>query len=202
MQMLEVFFPGLTEIADERLPLWPDYSAPWSILSYDESGLISQMGEILSEEPVFIHPTARIGDNVEIEGPCYIGPNAEIRHSAYLRKGAWICSGALVGHSSEVKNSILLPGSKAPHFNYVGDSIVGIDANLGAGVKLSNVRNDRREILVTMRDGARVETGLKKMGAIIGDGCQLGCNTVTNPGALVLPHTMIRPNVTLSGWNC
>lgn len=202
MQMLEVFFPGLTEIADERLPLWPDYSAPWSILSYDESGLISQMGEILSEEPVFIHPTARIGDNVEIEGPCYIGPNAEIRHSAYLRKGAWICSGALVGHSSEVKNSILLPGSKAPHFNYVGDSIVGIDANLGAGVKLSNVRNDRREILVTMRDGARVETGLKKMGAIIGDGCQLGCNTVTNPGALVLPRTMIRPNVTLSGWNC
>ena len=202
MQMLEVFFPGLTEIADERLPLWPDYSAPWSILSYDEFGLISQMGEILSEEPVFIHPTARIGDNVEIEGPCYIGPNAEIRHSAYLRKGAWICSGALVGHSSEVKNSILLPGSKAPHFNYVGDSIVGIDANLGAGVKLSNVRNDRREILVTMRDGARVETGLRKMGAIIGDGCQLGCNTVTNPGALVLPRTMIRPNVTLSGWNC
>lgn len=202
MQMLEVFFPGLTEIADESLPLWPDSSAPWSILSYGESGLIAQMGEILSEEPVFIHPTARIGDNVEIEGPCYIGPHAEIRHSAYLRKGAWICSGALVGHSTEVKNSILLPGSKAPHFNYVGDSIVGIDANLGAGVKLSNVRNDRREILVTMRDGTRVETGLRKMGAIIGDGCQLGCNTVTNPGALILPRTMIHPNVTLSGWNC
>ena len=117
MQMLEVFFPGLTEISDERLPLWPDSSAPWSILSYDESGLIAQMEEILFEDgPVFIHPTARIGDNVKIEGPCYIGPEVEIRHSAYLRKGTWICSGALVGHSSEVKNSILLPGSNAPHF--------------------------------------------------------------------------------------
>ena len=200
--MLEVFFPGLTEISDERLPLWPDSSAPWSILSYDESGLIAQMEEILFEDgPVFIHPTARIGDNVKIEGPCYIGPEVEIRHSAYLRKGAWICSGALVGHSSEVKNSILLPGSNAPHFNYVGDSIVGIGTNLGAGVKLSNVRNDRREILVTMEDGTRINTGLRKMGAIIGDGCQLGCNTVTNPGALLLPRTMISPNVTVSGWN-
>ena len=202
MGMLEVFFPGLAEIADEKLPVWPESSAPWSILSYDESGLLAQMGDLLSEEgSVFIHPTAIIGDFVEIEGPCYIGPGAEIRHSAYLRKGTWICSGALVGHSSEVKNSILLPDSKAPHFNYVGDSIIGIGANLGAGVKLSNVRNDRREILVTMEDGGRVETGLRKMGAIIGDGCQLGCNAVTNPGALLMPGTMINPNVTVSGWN-
>ncbi len=202
MGMMEVFFPGLAEFADEKLPAWPESSAPWSILSYDESGLLAQMGELLSEEgSVFIHPTATIGDFVEIEGPCYIGPGAEIRNSAYLRKGAWICSGALVGHSSEVKNSILLPDSKAPHFNYVGDSIIGIGANLGAGVKLSNVRNDRREILVTMDDGERVETGLRKMGAIIGDGCQLGCNAVTNPGALLMPGTMINPNVTVSGWN-
>ena len=151
MEMLEIFFPGLSELSNEKLPVWRDLSAPWKILSYGESGLLSQMEEMLSEkESVFIHPNAIIGDSVRIEGPCYIGPGAEIRHSAYLRKGSWICSGALVGHSSEIKNSILLPGSKAPHFNYVGDSILGIGANLGAGVKLSNVRNDRREILVTM----------------------------------------------------
>lgn len=202
MEMLEIFFPGLSELSNEKLPVWPDLSAPWKILSYGESGLLSQMGEMLSgKESVFIHPNAIIGDSVRIEGPCYIGPGAEIRHSAYLRKGSWICSDALVGHSSEIKNSILLPGSKAPHFNYVGDSILGIGANLGAGVKLSNVRNDRREILVTMEDGGRIETGLRKMGAIIGDGCQLGCNAVTNPGALLIPGTMINPNVTVSGWN-
>lgn len=202
MEMLEIFFPGLSELSNEKLPVWRDLSAPWKILSYGESGLLSQMEEMLSEkESVFIHPNAIIGDSVRIEGPCYIGPGAEIRHSAYLRKGSWICSGALVGHSSEIKNSILLPGSKAPHFNYVGDSILGIGANLGAGVKLSNVRNDRREILVTMEDGGRIETGLRKMGAIIGDGCQLGCNAVTNPGALLIPGTMINPNVTVSGWN-
>ncbi len=200
--MLEVFFPGLSEVSSEKLPVWPDLSTPWTILSHGESGLLAQMEQMLSEkDSVFIHPSAKIGDSVRIEGPCYIGSGAEIRHSAYLRKGSWICSGALVGHSSEIKNSILLPGSKAPHFNYVGDSILGIGANLGAGVKLSNVRNDRREIMITMEDGGRIETGLRKMGAIIGDGCQLGCNTVTNPGALLMPGTMVDPNVTVSGWN-
>ena len=202
MGLLEVFFPGLSEMTQEKMPIWPDIAAPWSILSYGDSGLLAQMEELMPEgEGVFIHPSAIIGESVRIEGPCYVGSGAEIRHSAYLRKGSWICSDALVGHSSEVKNSILLPGSKAPHFNYVGDSILGIGVNLGAGVKLSNVRNDRRAILVTMEDGERVETGLRKMGAIIGDGSQLGCNAVTNPGALLMPGTMVNPNVTVSGWN-
>ena len=101
---------------------------------------------------------------LELMGPCYIGANAEIRHSAYLRKGSWICEGAVVGHSTEVKNSIFLPNSKAPHFNYVGDSILGFDVNIGAGVKLSNVRNDRGEILVCKENGERVKSGLRKLG--------------------------------------
>ena len=126
--------------------------------------------------------------------------NCEIRHSAFLRKGSWICEDSVVGHSSEIKNSILLPGSKAPHFNYVGDSILGFGVNLGAGTKLSNVRNDRGLVKVTMRDGSKVETGLKKMGSLIGNYAQLGCNVVTNPGSILEPMVMVSPNVTVSGW--
>jgi len=149
---------------------------------------------------VFIHPDAEIGEFVRIEGPSYVGANAEIRHSAYLRKGSWICDGAVVGHSSEVKNSILLPNSKAPHFNYVGDSILGFGVNIGAGVKLSNVRNDGGDIAVTLENGERVDTGLRKLGALIGDDSQLGCNVVTNPGSIIVPCSMISPNETVTGW--
>ena len=162
---------------------------------------MAQIEEIAGKEGgVFIHPSASIGDFVKIEGPCFIGPKAEIRHSAYLRKGSWICEGAIVGHSSEVKNSILLPGAKAPHFNYVGDSIVGIDVNLGAGAILSNVRNDGRNIFVTLEDGSRFDSGFRKMGALIGDGSQLGCNVVTNPGSILTPDSMIPPNESVKGW--
>jgi NDP-sugar pyrophosphorylase family protein len=150
--------------------------------------------------PIIIHRSAKIGSFVRIEGPCYIGADSEIRHSSYLRKGSWICRGAVVGHSTEVKNSILLPNAKAPHFNYVGDSILGIDCNLGAGTKLSNVRNDRREIIVTIEDGSRVYTGLRKLGALVGDRSQLGCNVVTNPGAILTPFSMIPPNGTVNGF--
>ena len=147
-----------------------------------------------------IHPSASIGEFVRIEGACFIGAGAEIRHSAYLRNGSWICEGAGVGHCSEVKNSILLPNSKAPHFNYVGDSILGVDTNLGAGTKLSNVRNDRREIMATLSDGSKVNTGLVKMGALVGDGSQLGCNVVTNPGAILASGSMVAPDETVTGW--
>ncbi len=105
-----------------------------------------------------------------------------------------------MGHSSEIKNSVLLPGSKAPHFNYVGDSILGISVNIGAGVKLSNVRNDRKEVTIKMENGERLGTGLRKLGALIGDGSQLGCNVVTNPGTIIAPSSMISPNETISGW--
>ena len=99
-----------------------------------------------------------------------------------------------------MKNSILLPDSKAPHFNYVGDSIIGIGVNIGAGAKLSNVRNDRREVFVTLEGGKRFGSGLMKFGALIGDNSQLGCNVVTNPGTIIPPGTMISPNITVGGW--
>ena len=201
MVLLARLFPAMHEKTGEGVPSWENSEEPWEILSPGDNGLISQLLQMQGlQEGVFIHPDASIGECVRIEGPCYIGANAEIRHSAYLRKGSWICEGAVVGHSSEVKNSVLLPYSKAPHFNYVGDSILGFGVNIGAGVKLSNVRNDRGEVVVTLENGERIDTGLRKLGALIGDGSQLGCNVVTNPGAMVAPSSMIAPNETITGW--
>ena len=147
---------------------------------------------------IFIDPTAIIGPSTHIIGPCYIGANAQIRHAAYIRENSWICRDAVVGHCSEVKHSILLPGAKAPHFNYVGDSILGSAVNLGAGVKLSNLRNDGGEVFTRWND-ERLGTGLRKFGAILGEGCQLGCKSVTNPGVVLGPNSMVSPNSTITG---
>ena len=201
MVLLDMLFPGISKLDGGVVPYWDNPDEPWTILSQTEKGIVSQLTRLVgSDDGVIIHPSAKIGDYVRIEGPCYIGAKAEIRHSAYLRKGSWICEGAIVGHSSEIKNSVLLPGSKAPHFNYVGDSILGFGVNLGAGVKLSNVRNDGRSVIVTMEDGERIETGLRKLGSLIGDHSQLGCNVVTNPGAILAPSSMVSPNETVTGW--
>tara|TARA_B100000287_G_scaffold330540_1_gene315234 strand:+ start:30 stop:650 length:621 start_codon:yes stop_codon:yes gene_type:complete len=201
MELLDRLFPGVSELDEKGIPKWKNPDMPWSILLNDEMGILGQINRLSdSDDGVIIHPSATIGECVRIEGPCYIGANAEIRHSAFLRKGSWIGEGAIVGHSSEIKNSVLLPKSKAPHFNYVGDSILGIGVNLGAGVKLANVRNDRGEVSVRMSDGVRINTGLRKLGALIGDYSQLGCNVVTNPGAIIAPSSMVSPNETVAGW--
>ena len=200
MGLLQDLCPRLTDFTG-RLPEWDDYDKPWKILRDDNKGIKSQISHLGgSEEGIFIHPSAKIGEFVTIEGPCYVGKEAEVRHGALLRKGSWICEGAVIGHSTEIKNSILLPGAKAPHFNYVGDSIVGFEANLGAGVKLSNVRNDRKEIIVRLKNGDKVNSEMKKMGAIVGDEAQIGCNVVTNPGAIIPPRSSINPNESISGW--
>ena len=214
----DFLFPNLNENKhNEMIPKWPDYKFPWSILdtknidnlnkqivnfcnsSDSDISLPREVDIDFTNGPVFIHHSANISKYVKIEGPCFIGPNTEIRHSSYLRKGSWICEGAIVGHSSEIKNSVLLPFSKAPHFNYVGDSILGFGVNLGAGTKLSNVRNDKREVRVNTGKNIYVDSGLKKLGAMIGDYSELGCNVVTNPGTIILPKTKINPNSSLTG---
>ena len=200
MGLLEEIFPGTMNPDVTGVPNWDNLDNPWDILKQGELGIESQISLFTGGDGVFVHPTAIIGDYVQIEGPSFIGAGAEIRHGALIRRGSWICDGALLGHCSEIKNSILLPGSKAPHFNYIGDSIVGFDVNLGAGAKISNVRNDRKQVLITMKDGTRVDSGLKKLGALIGDNTQIGCNVVTNPGVILFPDSMIPPNETVSGW--
>jgi len=137
-----------------------------------------------------IHPT------VVIEGPVYIGAGVTIRAGAYLRGGCWIEEGAVIGANTEVKHSIFLAGSKAPHLTYAGDSVLGAGANLGAGTILSNFRQDGSE--VKLRDGDdALSTGRRKLGAVLGDGVQTGCNCVLHPGCIVGARTSIYPGVML-----
>jgi len=191
-----------------RQPCFP--SGPvWSVLPTlkgQMADMLTDMGAKEREDVsidssngiVHIDESAIIEPGVHIIGPAYIGPNAIIRHGAYIREYSWICANALVGHSSETKHSVLLPGAKAPHFNYVGDSVLGPEVNLGAGVKLSNLRNDGGEVHVRIK-GERIASGLRKFGAIIGEGSQLGCNAVTNPGVVLGPRCMVMPNTTVTG---
>ena len=150
--------------------------------------------------PVHVQEGASIEPHVHLIGPCLIETNATIRSHAYVREYTWMMSGSLLGHASESKHSLFLPGAKAPHFNYVGDSVLGSNANLGAGVKLSNLRNDGKHIGIWLND-VRRETGLRKFGAILGDDAQLGCNAVTNPGTVLGKSSMVHPNTTVSGYH-
>ena len=197
-------FPNfLNNPSTEGEPYLPENDI-WNILNPNyENSLKNQLIELVKDEEnqIFIHETAIISNDVTIEGPAYIGSEVEIRPGAYIRSFSWICHKAVVGNCSEIKHSILLPGAKAPHFNYVGDSILGMEVNLGAGCKLSNLRNDGRNIM--LRDGKTGEiigeSGLRKFGAILGDRTQIGCNVVTNPGVILGPKCNVWPNVTVSG---
>ena len=176
----------------------------WDILNPDnENSLKNQLMQLVKDEEnqIFIHETANVSVDATIEGPAYIGSRAEIRPGAYIRPFSWICDKAVVGHCSEIKHSILLPEAKAPHFNYVGDSILGMEVNLGAGCKLSNLRNDGRDIIVKDgKTGKKIqESGLRKFGAILGERTQIGCNVVTNPGVILGPNCNVWPNVTVNG---
>ena len=147
---------------------------------------------------VAVHRTAVIEAAAHLIGPCLIEAGAVVRHAAYVRSWTWACKDSVIGHCTEVKHSVLLPGAKAPHFNYVGDSILGAGVNLGAGVKLSNLRHDGGEVHVWI-DDQRVGTGVRKFGAVLGDGVQVGCNAVTNPGCVLAPGSTVDPNTTVNG---
>lgn len=146
-----------------------------------------------------------VEDGVSITGPAIIGRNCEIRQGAYIRGDAILGDNAVLGHASELKGSILLNGAKAPHFAYVGDSILGQEVNLGAGTKLSNLAvssakdaaGKRPSIRIPI-NGEQVDTGLTKLGAIIGDWSQTGCNAVTNPGTLIGKRTLVYANTSLA----
>ena len=203
----EELWPSLDESLG-RQPCFPAGDV-WSVLPTlkgQMEDMLSDVGAQLrdgvstdqSKGSIHIHENAIIEPSVHIIGPAYIGPGVTIRHGAYIREYSWICANSLVGHASETKHSILLPGAKAPHFNYVGDSVLGPGVNLGAGVKLSNLRNDGKEVHVIL-NGERMGSGLRKFGAILGEDCQLGCNAVTNPGVVLGPRCMVMPNTTVTG---
>lgn len=162
-------------------------------------------GAYLGDEPIYIAEGARIEPGAYVVGPAYIGAGAVVRHGAYVRENVILFPGSILGHASEAKNSIFLPGSHAPHFNYVGDSILGHRVNLGAGTKLSNLTivskrdpvTGKRPTIRIQIDGTEYDTGLSKLGAILGDDAQTGCNSVLNPGCLVGPRTLIYANLSL-----
>ncbi len=160
----------------------------------------------LGSQPVYIGQNVNIEPTAYIEGPALIMDGAKIGHGAHIRANVVIGAGAMVGHATEVKNSLLLAGAAAPHFSYIGDSLLGRHVNLGAGTKISNlpvnsvpdpVTHQRPTIVLTI-EGQRYDTGLAKFGAILGDEAQTGCNTVTNPGVLIGPRTLTYPLMSLS----
>ena len=171
---------------------------PWEVLP-KISAFILQLGRTLSEEEyekigedVWIARSATVAPTAYIHGPAIIGKNAEVRHCAFIRGNAIVGEGAVVGNSTELKNVVLFNKVQVPHYNYVGDSILGYKAHMGAGSITSNVKSDKK--LVVVKDGReRIETGLKKFGAMLGDEVEVGCGSVLNPGTVVGRHSSIYP---------
>jgi NDP-sugar pyrophosphorylase family protein len=202
MTMPELF----DELPDVFADVW-DPSAPWALLGEPLDEILAALpsGDIrirlspdfhLLGDRIAIGEGTRINPGVVIEGPVWIGRDVEIRPGAYIRGGAWIGDGCIVGTNTEIKRGILFPHAKAPHLNYVGDSILGAHVNLGAGTILSNFRHDGREIRIPM-DGRPVATGRRKLGAVLGDRVLTGCNSVLHPGVVVGRGTQIYPGVQL-----
>jgi NDP-sugar pyrophosphorylase family protein len=162
-------------------------------------------GAYLSDRPMVIAEGARVEPGAYVMGPAYIGAGVVVRHGAYVRENVILMQDSLLGHASEAKNSIFLAGAHAPHFNYVGDSILGHRSNLGAGTKLSNLTlvsvkdpaSGKRPTVKIKVAGIEYDTGLTKLGAILGDDVQTGCNSVLNPGCLVGPRTLVYANLSL-----
>ena len=168
-------------------------------------GTVADGAYLVNPELIYLGEGSIIEPGAYVAGPCIIGRHCEIRHGAYVRGDVILGDFAIVGHASEVKNSIFLNGAHAPHFAYVGDSILGNRVNLGAGTKLSNLALTSHKDPVTYKrntihvevNGQMVDTGLAKMGAIMGDDAQTGCNSVLNPGCIIGPRTLIYANVSL-----
>ncbi len=157
-------------------------------------GAILFPGAILKGRKILLKQGSLVEAGAVLSEPSLIGEFTEIRHCAYVRGSLWTGKGVVIGHTTEVKNSIFFSKAKAPHFSYVGDSIIGRDVNLGAGTKLANLKFTRKEIVIEF-EGRKYHTGLKKMGAIIGDYSQTGCNSVLQPGTLLGKMSFVFPGV-------
>lgn len=203
LPQLPPLFARLPEPLAERY----DPAAPWDLLGDALDEILAAIGDDaleirplpevhLAGDKIAIGRGTRIAPNVVIEGPAWIGRDVEIRPGAYIRGGCYVGDGAVVGANTELKRAILLPEAKAPHLNYVGDSILGAEVNLGAGTILSNFRHDGKEIRIPAATGW-IATGRRKLGAILGDAVQTGCNCVLHPGSLVGTGTQIYPGVQL-----
>ena len=150
-------------------------------------------------ENVWIAKSAKVFESAYIHGPAIIGKDAEVRHCAFIRGNAIVGEGAVVGNSTELKNVILFNKVQVPHYNYVGDSVLGYKAHMGAGSISSNVKSDKKLVVVKSPEG-QIETGIKKFGAMLGDEVEVGCGTVLNPGSVVGSHSNIYPLSSVRGF--
>ena len=193
---------NLTEtIAKELLE---NIEYPWEALP-KISNFILELGDKLDKEKyekrgenIWIAKTAKVAPTAYINGPAIIGENAEIRHCAFIRGNAIVGDGAVVGNSTELKNVILFNKVQVPHYNYVGDSILGYKSHMGAGSITSNVKSDKKLVIVKNGD-KKIETGLKKFGAMIGDNVEVGCGSILNPGTVIGNNTNIYPLSSVRG---
>lgn len=180
-----------------------EYEYPFEVLP-NINKIILEIGKKLDndyiniKENVWVHKNAKVSNSALVIGPCIIDDGAEIRHNAYIRGNAIIGKSAVLGNSCEIKNSILFDKVQVPHFNYVGDSILGYSSHMGAGAIISNLKSDKTNVVIK-NGNDKMETGLRKVGAFLGDCVEIGCNSVLNPGTIILPNTNIYPLVSVRG---
>lgn len=180
------------------------FEYPWQALPHISNFILDFIRNIDKDEyvetapDVWIHKTAVVAPTAFIGAPCIIGKKTEVRHCAFIRGSAFIGRGCVVGNSTEIKNAILFDGVQIPHYNYVGDSVLGYRSHMGAGSVTSNVKSDKTLVAVKS-EGERYETGLKKFGAILGDYVEVGCNSVLNPGTVIGRNTNIYPLSSIRG---
>ncbi len=179
------------------------FTYPWEALKGLKDFILT-LGPTLGEDyeevsaHVWVHKTANVFPSAYLGAPCIIGPETEVRHCAFIRGSALVGANCVVGNSVELKNVILFDHVQTPHYNYVGDSILGYCSHMGAGSITSNVRSDKK-LVVVHNAGEEIETGIKKFGAMLGDYVEVGCNAVCNPGTVVGPHSNIYPTSCVRG---
>lgn len=194
--------PKIIELYDPEHTLAKDYLSrftyPWEALKGIKKLILSLGSSLPGEEyllfspDVWVHKTAKIALTAYLGAPCIIGAGTEVRHCAFIRGCALVGKNCVVGNSTELKNVILFDGVQVPHYNYVGDSILGFKAHMGAGAVTSNVKSDRTPVAVEL-DGRRIDTGLRKLGAMLGDFAEIGCNSVLNPGTVIGRRSSVYP---------
>jgi len=180
------------------------FTYPWEALKGIKD-LIIELGQKLDKneydevsENVWVHKTAKVFPSAYLGAPCIIGPNTEVRHCAFIRGSALVGADCVVGNSCELKNVILFDHVQTPHYNYVGDSILGYCSHMGAGSITSNVKSDKKLVVVHGED-EEMETGMKKFGAMIGDNVEVGCNSVLNPGTVIGRNSRVYPTSCVRG---
>ncbi len=179
------------------------YEYPYMVLPEIHDYIIelgSKLGDdyLLKGDNVWIHKDAMVSETASIIGPCIIDEGAFIRHCAFIRGNAIIGKYSVLGNSCEIKNAILFDKVEVPHFNYVGDSILGYSSHMGAGSITSNIKNDKKNVIIKNGD-EKIETNLRKVGAFLGDYAEIGCNAVLNPGTIIGPNTSVYPLTSVRG---